>query len=86
VDGSYVGQSSLLNGAAGDRVLLVHEGVYEEDCPKVIYDSRIEGFCEEEAAVLKEVNVGTIESKLLHPIPIQRFLTHARRRRRNCPL
>jgi hypothetical protein len=52
-------------------VLLVEEEVYEGVCPREIYCSRIEGLCEEETAVLKKVNVGRIESNLLHPTQTQ---------------
>jgi hypothetical protein len=52
-------------------VLLADEGVYGGECPREIYDSRFEGLCEEEAAVLMEVNVRRIEGSLPHPIPIQ---------------
>jgi hypothetical protein len=71
VNGSNVGQSTLLNGAAGDQALLVGEEVYERECPTEIYGSLVERLCEEAAAVLKEVNVGSTESNLLHPTLIQ---------------
>jgi hypothetical protein len=71
VNSSCVGQSALLNGAAGDQVLLIVKEVYEGDCPMEIYGSRIEGLCEEETAVLNEVSVGRTERNLLRPTPIQ---------------
>jgi hypothetical protein len=71
VNSSSIGQSTLLTGAAADQVLLVEEEVYEGECPREIYCSRMEGLCEEETAVFKKVNVGRIESNLLHPTQTQ---------------
>ena len=52
-------------------MLLVEGEVYEGECPREIYGSLAESLCEEETAVLKEVNVGRTENNLLHPTPIQ---------------
>jgi hypothetical protein len=70
-NGSYVGQRTLLDGAASDQLLVGGEE-YEGKCPMEIYGSQVESLCEEGTAVLKEVNVGRTESNLLHPTPIQK--------------
>jgi hypothetical protein len=74
VNSPYVeelGQGPQFDGASGGQVMLIDDGVYEEEILRGIYSSQYESSGRDEAICVGGIKEGGIESSLLSPIPVQ---------------